>query len=110
MYLSNLGRFVGSAIGVLSLSLHASVQTAPPSGGAKNDRYPCLPPMTYDSAIGRNPCLPLMIRTEVPALPELCFAKSPVRTIRWSQENGITPAFFSVRVRNKKVMQCLSVT
>ena len=69
MYLSNLGRIVGSAIGVLSLSLHASVQTAPPSGGAKNDRYPCLPPMTYDSAIGRNPCLPLMIRTEVPALP-----------------------------------------
>ena len=27
------------------------------------------------------------------ALPELCFAKSPVRTIRWSQKNALTPAF-----------------
>ena len=25
------------------------------------------------------------------ALPELCFAKSPVRTIRWSQKNGRSP-------------------
>ena len=27
------------------------------------------------------------------ALPELCFAKSPVRTIRWSHGNGVTLAF-----------------